>query len=485
MMSRTTLALALAAAVATAPAWAASGDHPDLTIYHGDSASLFQLGSGGAVDAGHVVVHEQRTLHLQSGTHDIVVGDLPDFLDPESVHLDFDSDKTKVLSQRLLLPRGDNGTLSGHIGKSVTVLGTGGEQLAKGLLLQVNRDGSLVIGGDVFGPTVIHKYAAIKLTGGQVGGGARLQLRVDASSSGSQHATLMYPTSGIGWRAAYTGILQPGSRCRMRVEAQASIANRSGRDWDDASIKLVAGSPRFAKPSAPRPVMMKAMSAQAQSYAAVPQQGSLGDYRTYALPGTVTLPEGSITLTPLYKARTVSCQRTWLFEHGNTYHPSRPVLSNNDSATQHGPVTSTLAFTAFDSFPAGFLRVLTLDDDGNAEFLGEGRINDTPKGQPVDLTLGTAFDLTGSRERTSFTVNKAARHMDEGFRITLNNAGQTDRTVTVREHPWRWRNWTLTSSSIQPDKQTPDLLEFQVKVPAGGQTTLDYSVRYSWTAADE
>src|SRR5699024_8760453 len=144
-----------------------------------------------------------------------------------------------------------------------------------------------------------------------------------------------------------------------------------------------------------------------------------------------------------------------------------------------------LAFTAFDSFPAGYLRVLTKDDDGNAEFLGEGQIGDTPKGQEVDLTLGTAFDLTGTRERTSFDVDQAGHSMDEGFRITLNNAGDTARTVTVREYPYRWRNWTLTSSSIDPSKQTPDELEFRVNVPAGGSATLDYAVHYSWTAADE
>lgn len=482
MMSRTLLALAVAAVVA-APAIAHADDNTDLTIYRSDSSALFSASNPGAVDAGHTVVHEQRTVHLQSGTHDIVISNLPDFLDPEAVTLGFDSDKNKVISQRLLLPSGRNGTLSGHIGKSVTVLGSNGQQLAQGQLMQVDSDGSLVIGGDVFGPTVVRNYAAIKLTGGHVGGGTRLQLRVDADDSGATQATLTYPTSGIGWRGAYTGMLQSGHRCRLRIKAMASIANRSGRDWENADIKLVAGSPSFAEAGAPRPVAMRAMSAKA--YDATPEQGTLGDYRTYTLPGSVTLPKGSVTLTPLYQPQTVSCERTWLFENGNTWNPTHPVTSDNDSGTRHAPIISTLAFTAFDSFPAGYLRVLTMDDDGNAEFLGEGRIDDTPKGQEIDLTLGTAFDLTGTRERTSFALDPAARSIDEGFHITLTNAGDTDRTVTVREHPWRWRNWTLTSSSIKPSKQTPDVLEFQVKVPAKGSATLDYSVHYSWTAADE
>src|SRR5699024_2158101 len=120
-----------------------------------------------------------------------------------------------------------------------------------------------------------------------------------------------------GWRGAYTGLLQSGSRCRMQIKSMASIANRSGRDWKNADIKLVAGSPNFAKAGGPRPVRMRAMAASAESYKATPQQSTLGDYRTYQLPGSVTLPKGSITLTPLYQPRTVSCQRTWLFENGN------------------------------------------------------------------------------------------------------------------------------------------------------------------------
>jgi hypothetical protein len=75
--------------------------------------------------------------------------------------------------------------------------------------------------------------------------------------------------------------------------------------------------------------------------------------------------------------------------------------------------------------------------------------------------------------------------MDEAFRITLSNAGDTARTVTVREHPARWREWTLQSSSHKPSEQKPDLLEFRIEVPAGGKATLDYAVRYRWAATDQ
>src|SRR5699024_5893521 len=162
-MSRLLLALAVAT-TAAAPAAAQAADPTiDITIYRSTDRALFSAAGDGSVDAGHAVVHEQRRLHLESGTHDMVISNLPDFLDPEAVNLGFDVDKAKVLSQRLLLPRGQNGTLSGHIGKTVTVLGSSGESLAQGQLFQVNPDGSLVIGGDVFGPTVVRNYAAVRL----------------------------------------------------------------------------------------------------------------------------------------------------------------------------------------------------------------------------------------------------------------------------------------------------------------------------------
>jgi hypothetical protein len=57
--------------------------------------------------------------------------------------------------------------------------------------------------------------------------------------------------------------------------------------------------------------------------------------------------------------------------------------------------------------------------------------------------------------------------------------------VLVREHPNRWRAWTVTSSTTKPSKQTTDTLEFRIDVPANGKVTLDYAVRYTWTADDQ
>jgi hypothetical protein len=229
-------------------------------------------------------------------------------------------------------------------------------------------------------------------------------------------------------------------------------------------------------------MMMKAMAAPAAE--AIPQQSTLADYRSFALPSPIDLPDGSVSQVPLYASRAMSCERTALYENGVAWLPPQPVLSNGEvlDSGSSTPLVSTLRFTAFDSLPAGYLRVLSADHNGVPQFIGEGRIEDTPKATDATINLGTAFDLRASRERTAFHVDKAGRTMDEAFRIKLTNAGDTPRTITVREHPNRWRQWALASSSTKPNKQTADTLEFRVDVPANGKAVLDYAVHYTWTA---
>jgi hypothetical protein len=477
---RTTLAFACIAALAGTSA-AHAADATALTLYRSDSAALYAANDGGSVVDGYAVVRERRALTLAAGTHDVVIGDLPNSLDAEALALGFPDGRAKVISQRLLLAQGANAALTGLIGRSVDVLGSNGESLASGTLLRAG-DGLLVHG--VTGTTLIRNYAAVRSSEGKFPLGSSLNLRVDAARAGSIPAVLSYPTSGLGWRAAYVATLQPGASCRMQFESRASIANRSGRDWHDAQVTLIAGEPNMAKPSAPRPMMAMARGYSAKAEA-MPQQDSIGDYRSYTLPGAIELPDGSVSQVPLYASRTMDCTRTALYENGGSYLPPQPIVNRDFNQGSGSAIVSTLKLKAFDSLPAGYLRVLTADKNGTPQFIGEGRIDDTPKGSDATIALGTAFDLRAERERTAFSVDKAGRTMDEAFRINLSNAGNSARTITVREHPGRWRQWTLTSSSSKPSQQTPDTLEFRIEVPANGKAVLNYAVRYSWTADEQ
>ncbi|HEX6614642.1 MAG TPA: DUF4139 domain-containing protein, partial [Rhodanobacteraceae bacterium] len=429
----TALALALAATAASAaadPQPGSSDASAALTIYHADNDALFSGDAQGALDSGHAVVHEQRNIDVQAGRHTLRIGGLPASVEPEAVHVKLGSG-VDVLGRRIVLARGSaDSALSGHIGEHVTVAGNSGQTIAAGTLLGADDNG-LTVRGANGAVIVVHDYATVALQPGSVGGGGSVLLDADAQSSGVRRARLTYSTSGIGWRAAYDATLASGSACRMHFDPQASIANRSGRDYDGATIKLIAGQPNLA--GQPRMYMAKAMVAEAAAQRRLPQQATLGDYRSFTLPHPVDLPDGTVTLTPLYASSDIGCTRQYLLESGNAWHPPKPIIEadyGNDSF-QDRPITSTLLFDAPAALPAGTLRAFTVDRDGAPELLGQGDVPDTPKGQQVRVTLGESFDLRASRERTAFSLDKAAHTMDEAFRITLTNGGDIARTVTV------------------------------------------------------
>lgn len=466
---------------ACVPALAASKN--ELTVYRSDNSALYASSGDPDVNAGYAVVREQRTLDLAAGVQDVTLGDLPTQLDAEAFTLSFPDANASVISQRLLLAPGQSAALTALTGRKVDVLGDTGQVLASGSLLRVGN--GLLVQGDGGQTTLVNRYAAVRSSGSDFPTGSSLNLRVDAERAGATTAVLSYPASGIGWRAAYVATLQPGNTCRMQFASRASIANRSGRDWHDLQLTLIAGEPNMAKDSAPRPMMATARSFSAKAESAdLPEQASLADYRSYTLPTAVELPNNSVSQVPLYAPRSMDCERTALYTSGSGYRPPQPILTPDFDQGGSNTIISTLKLRAFDSLPAGYLRVLVADQRGTPQFIGEGRINDTPKGSDATITLGTAFDLRAERTRTSFKADTAAHSMNEAFRIALSNAGESARVITVREHPQRWRQWTLLSSSSKPSGQTPDVLEFRISVPAHGTVNLEYAVRYQWTDAD-
>jgi hypothetical protein len=232
--------LAIAAAIALAaltPAHAAG--NTELTVYRSDNPALYASSGDGDIDAGYAVVREQRKLELAAGVHDVTLGDLPTRIDAEALALSFPDNDARVVSQRLLLAQGQNAALTALTGRTVDVLGSSGGVLASGSLLRVG-DG-LLVRDDTGRTTLVSHYAAVRSTGTDFPTGASLDLRLDAARTGPAMAALSYPISGIGWRAAYVAMLQAGSSCRMQFASRASIANRSGRDWHDVHLTLIAG----------------------------------------------------------------------------------------------------------------------------------------------------------------------------------------------------------------------------------------------------
>jgi hypothetical protein len=472
-MMRTPTVLAIAALSAASAA--AAADNPSLTIYRADGDALFQNGTGVVAD-GYAVVHESRAVKADAN-HTVVIGGLPTLLDPEAVSVDLGG--ATIVAQRVL-SSGDGGALAARRGETVQI-DVGGRSLS-GTLLGIDNGAPILRGAD---GQVVYAHAFDIMLFPKGGGAPGSTLQVVTSGNVGANATLTYPTTGLGWRAAYSVLLRDGNGCHMTLDAFASIANRSGRDYPASTLKLIAGSPNLTH-NAPRPMFKAMRAAPAAAAAPMPEQSSLGDYRSYALASALDLPDASVTQVPLYAPGDLDCQRAWIFETGGSWFPQQPMTGRDDiQASGNGPVVSELHFSSTENLPSGHVRVSTRDRDGRVELLGESSLADTPKDRPVTIALGTAFDLAADRERTSFDYDRPSHSLTEAFRVTLTNTGETPRTITVRDHPNRWRAWTLASSSVKPTKQSADGLAFDIAVQANVKATLEYVVKYQWAAADE
>jgi hypothetical protein len=131
--------------------------------------------------------------------------------------------------------------------------------------------------------------------------------------------------------------------------------------------------------------------------------------------------------------------------------------------------------------PAGRIRVNKSDPaDGTLEFIGEDAIDHTPKNENVKIRLGSAFDVVGERRQVNFTVDTSRKNMTEEIEVKLRNHKKEAVTVIVKENLYRWTNWQITAKTHDFEKQDARTVQFPVKIAAGGEATVRYTVYYSW-----
>ncbi len=129
--------------------------------------------------------------------------------------------------------------------------------------------------------------------------------------------------------------------------------------------------------------------------------------------------------------------------------------------------------------PKGRVRVYQEDVDGAALLIGEDNIDHTPEGETVRLYVGDAFDIVGERIQTDFR-RPSDKSLEESYEITLRNHKDEPVEIRVVEHLFRWSEWTILQSSHDFEKMDSSTIEFRVRIPADGEITLDYDVRYFW-----
>ena len=458
-----------------------------LTVYSGDYEALAEIGRASVDMPGYALVTRPLQYTLKQGPNAIAAGGVPPAMDAEAALLRPQSPGVVVDSQRYVSALSGSSDVIGRVvGHRITVEHTvgGAKQTDSGILLAATQGLTLALGdGRV---KVIDDYDNFSITDGTrvLPERATLQWTVTASDDGAAEFLLSYPTGGMAWRAEYLATLAPGKECRLTLDGAALVNNRTGVTFSPASLTLVAGEPnRERRAPAPQREERYDMAAAAPG-AAMPTERTSGEYHAYRLPGTFRLASGATERVPLFAPRpAIACERAYVVDAGGPeWQPSRPMLDPDfRGRTGALPVTAAVSIQNTKKtglgqpLPAGRVRVF----DGN-DFLGESRLPHTAEGAEIRLEVGKAFDLGAERESTGFSVDRAGRTVTESFAITLRNAKPIPVEIRVVEPLPRWSDWELVTSSVPGVRKDARHAEFDVTVPAGGQTRVTYTARYRW-----
>lgn len=297
--------------------------------------------------------------------------------------------------------------------------------------------------------------------------------------SGAQDVELSYLTGGLAWKADYVAELNADDS-RLELNGWVTLTNQSGTRYTNARLQLVAGDVNRVQDELRRARAEKSGAPMALAAAPAPMaQESLFEYHLYTLGRPTTLADNQTKQVALMSASGVPVTKELLVRGADYYYRS--------SVGDIGQKLKAGVYVEFDNreasrlglpMPNGVVRVYKRDSAGNAQFVGEDRIDHTPKNEKVRLHLGEAFDVTADKKQTDFRrkepTNKASYVFESAYELTLRNAKKEAVTVTVREPVPG--DWVMQEESHRHTKAAAGTAEWRISVPAEGKTTLKYRV---------
>jgi hypothetical protein len=312
---------------------------------------------------------------------------------------------------------------------------------------------------------------------------------------GAFDAELSYVSGGMNWHADYNLVVADGPNQTNLVDLVGwiTIQNQSGKTFENAQIKLMAGD--INKLVSGALTMAKAAPAAMrmadERNEAVVQEKSFDEFHLYTLQRLTTLHDQETKQVEFVSANGIRSQRLYIYDGAQLaqygyYNPDQ-IRQDPTYGTQSNPKVFVMQeFKNSETnhlgiaLPKGRLRFYRRDTDGHLEFVGENSIDHTPKDETLRLYTGNAFDIVGERKRTNYQVESSQHWMDESFEIRVRNHKKEPASIRFVEHLYRCNNWKLAEQSTASRKTDAQTIEFPITVKPDGETVVTYTVHYSW-----
>ncbi len=469
---------------------------PSLTIYNQDFA----------------VVRQDVPLDLKSGTNQVNFNEITMHLEPDSVILRDPSGKhaVNVLEQNYRAdPVNQMSLLSLYEGRTID-FELPDHSTVKGKVIRsgyIRPDSFNMNGYNQGYPT---QEEPIIEVGGQLRFGLpgtpifpdltsetilkpRLEWLISTDKGGKFPAEFSYVTGGMSWQADYN-IVAPEKGDVADIVGWVTVDNRSGRTFENARIKLMAGDVSKIQPG------MAGRSFDAlKSYAAAPMaepavtEKAFDEYHLYTLEHSTTLRDRETKQVEFIHASGVTTKQLYIYD-GAKIDPNRyngwnweNIRNDHSYGTESNPKIWVMReFVNSDAnhlgmpLPKGRVRFYRRNDDGQIEFTGENMIDHTPHDETVRIYTGNAFDLTGERRRINYTVEMNKNNATETFEIKVRNHKKEPVEVRVVEHLYRGLNWDVAAKSDDFKKKDSRTIEFPVTIAPDSEKVITYTAHYTW-----
>jgi hypothetical protein len=431
------------------------------------------------------LVRDTRNLQLPAGNFDLRFMDIAATVNPATVHFRSltEPNRVSVLEQNyeydLLEP---DKLLRKYVGRDVTLVrprqdgGTTRFEEVRAHLLSYNNGPVWRIGGEIvtglhadhirFPELPENPYSRPTLIWTLNNGGARAH-RVEAS----------YLASKLAWNADY--VLTVGRDDKAAdLDGWVTLTNGSGTAFRNAKLQLVAGDlNRVRQMLGKMADQIRAERAPAAREAM--SQEAFSEYHLYSLARRTSINNNETKQVSMLSGSGVPVQKRFVVEGQNFYyhnfqHPGSPIkdvvqvyyqFKNEQKAGLGMPM------------PSGVVRVYQSDSKGGVHFVGEDRINHTPKDETLNLKIGNAFDVVSERSQMDWRKIGANQYEIE-YEITLRNHKATPITVEVNEPIGG--SWRMLRSSHEWQKTAAWAAQFRIAVAADAEAKLRYRVSVTY-----
>ncbi|MCB1220248.1 MAG: DUF4139 domain-containing protein [Planctomycetales bacterium] len=442
--------------LATQSAFAGSaGDVEDvyLTVYNGNLS----------------LIRELRSFELSQGSQALVLDDVSGQLNPATVHLSFpEGVDFELLEQNFDYDLVNTAKmLERFIGREITLHNDyDGTRM---LVTLLSTSGGTVV-RDSAGQILLNPPGRIILPAGSAD---ELLLRPTLSwllwsqQAGRQRGEISYLSGGLDWNADYVLMLNADDTA-SDLEGWVTLTNNSGTTYKDAHLKLVAGDVNRVREELGYALndLAGTVAQNGMGGGGGFQEESFFEYHLYDLDRPTTIRNSQQKQIGLLTANDFPVNKKFLF-----------------NGQYGGDVRVAVEFTNSEEeglgmpLPAGVVRVFKADSKGQAQFVGEDRIDHTPRDEDLSIYIGNAFDIVG--EATQLDYTDIGQGYTQSYKVVLKNHKEgEDVVVTVRADIGG--DWQMDRSSLPWQKKDATTAEWEVPVPADGETELTYTYRVVW-----